>query len=225
MTAITAQMVKQLNDRTGVGMMECKKALLEAEGDEGKAIEILQIRSKNKLDVRAAKIAAEGMVYSYLHGTRIGVMLELNCQTDFVARGPEFKAAAEEVAMHIASANPKYLRRDEVPAGDIEKQMGLIQASIAEEDEKAGKKRPANVVETIAKGKLDKWFSETCLEEQSFVTRESDVSIKSVLDELSTKTGEKIVVRRFVRFECGEGIEKKVADLAADVAATIAQQN
>ena len=222
MSQVSASQVKQLRDRTGAGMNDCRQALIEASGDEEKAVEIIQKKGLAKAAKKAGAIAAEGRVHAYIHhGGRIGVLVEVNSQTDFVARGEEFSKLVEEAALQIASASPLYVRRDEVPADAIEKQKVIFAGQLAEEEAKTGKKRPEAATQKIMEGKLDKWFSEVCLAEQEMVTREDKKTIQQLCDELSGKIGEKISVRRFVRFELGEGIEKKSVDLAADVAETL----
>lgn len=219
MAEISATMVKQLRDRTGAGMMDCKNALVEAGGDEEKALEIIQKKGLAKAAKRAGAIATEGVIQAYIHpGARLGVLVEINCQTDFVSRGEDFKQFVEDVCLQIASMSPLFTRREDVPGEAIEKQKALFKAQMDEEDQKSGKKRPEQAVGKILDGKLAKWLSESCLVEQVSV-RETEKTIQQISDELSAKTGEKISVRRFVRFELGEGIEKRKSDLAADVAA------
>ncbi len=221
---VSAQMVKSLRERTGAGMNDCRTALIEAEGSEDKAIEILQKKGAAKAIKRAGAIAAEGVVHSYIHaGSRIGVLVEVNCQTDFTARNEEFTAYAVEVALQIASGAPLYTRREEVPEADKEKQLNLLQAQMAEDEAQSGKKRSPEANAKILEGKLDKWLSEICLLEQELVTREDKKTVQEVANELTAKIGEKIAVRRFVRFELGEGIEKKTVDFAAEVAEAAAQ--
>lgn len=219
MAEISATMVKQLRDRTGAGMMDCKNALVEAGGDEEKALEIIQKKGLAKAAKRAGAIATEGVIQSYIHpGARLGVLVEINCQTDFVSRGDDFKGFVEDVCLQIASMSPLFTRREDVPTEAIEKQKSLFKAQMDEEDQKSGKKRPEQAVGKILDGKLGKWLSESCLVEQVSV-RDTDKTIQQISDELSAKTGEKISVRRFVRFELGEGIEKQKKDLAAEVEA------
>lgn len=221
--AITAQHVKSLRDRTGAGIGDCKSALEEAAGDEEKAVEIIQKKGLAKAAKKAGAIAAEGRVYSYIHSNqRIGVLVEVNCQTDFTGRSEEFGKFCDEVALQIASSSPLYVKREEVPQADKDKQIEIFRGQMAEEEAKTGKKRPEAAVAKILEGKLDKWLSEICLNEQELVTREDKTTVSAAADGLSAKIGEKIGVRRFVRFELGEGIEKKVVDFAAEVAATIA---
>jgi len=220
MAEITPQAVKALRDRTGAGMMDCKKALTEAGGDESKAIEIIQKKGLAKVAKRAGAIAAEGLVHSYIHPNgRVGVLVEVNCQTDFVARNEDFKSFVEAVAIQIASMSPLYVSKDQVPDTDKEAQMEIFRGQLAEEETKTGKKRPEQAIQKILDGKLNKWLSENALLEQAYVAEE-EKTISQMADELSSKTGEKISVRRFVRYELGEGIEKKTEDFAAEVAAT-----
>jgi elongation factor Ts len=222
MANISASMVKTLRDRTGAGMMACKQALEEAGGDEEKAVEIIQKKGLAKVAKKAGAIAAEGLVHSYIHGGRIGVLVEVNCQTDFVARNEEFKAFVDEVAMQVASANPEYLSREEIPAAAVEQKKAIFLGQLEEESKASGKPKPREALEKIVEGKVSKWMKEVCLLEQESMLRETDKDdFKTITDKLSAKIGEKIAIRRFVRFELGEGIEKKKSDLAAEVAATL----
>jgi len=219
MAEITPQAVKALRDRTGAGMMDCKKALTEAGGDEDKAIEIIQKKGLAKVAKRAGAIAAEGLVHSYVHPNgRVGVLVEVNCQTDFVARNEDFKEFVDAVALQIASMAPLYVSKDQVPDADKEARLEIFRGQIAEEEQQTGKKRPPQAVEKILEGKLNKWMVENALLEQAYVADE-DKTIAQMADALSSKTGEKISVRRFVRYELGEGIAKKSEDFAAEVAA------
>ena len=221
--AITAAMVKSLRDRTSAGMMDCKNALAETSGDEDKAVEVLQKKGLLKAAKKAGAIAADGVIHSYIHaGSRLGVMAEINCQTDFVAMSEDFRAFADLVGLQIASMSPEFVRREEIPEAVKANQLRFLTESFAEEEAASGKSRPEAAKAKILEAKLDKWMSEKCLEEQSSV-RDSDggKSIKEICDTLSAKIGEKIAIRRFVRFELGEGIEKKKSDLAAEVAETL----
>lgn len=219
MAQITAQMVKTLRDRTGAGMMACKEALEEAGGDEEKAVQIIEKKGLASVAKKAGAIAAEGLVHSYIHGGRIGVLVEVNCQTDFVARNTEFQQFVNEVAMQIAAGNPTYVRREEIPAEDIAQRREVFIGQLAEEEAASGKKRPEDVVERIIEGKLEKWMKESCLLEQELMLRdEDDENFGTLTDKLSAKIGEKISIRRFVRYELGEGIEKKTTNLAEEVA-------
>ena len=222
MANVTAQDVKKLRDRTGAGMMDCKNALVEAEGDQEKAVEIIQKKGLAKAAKKAGAIAAEGVVHAYIHaGSRVGVLVEVNCQTDFVARNEEFRAFVEEIGLQIASSSPLHVRRSDVPEGDIEARKRVFVGQLEEEAKKTGKEKPAAAIEKIIEGKLNKWFTESCLEEQELVTREEKTTVAQASEALTAKLGEKIAVRRFTRYELGEGIEVVKKDLAADVAETI----
>jgi len=222
MADISATMVKELRERTGAGIMDCKVALQESGGDAEKAVDYIKKKGLAKAAKKAGAIAAEGVVHAYIHpGSRIGVLVEVNCQTDFVARSEEFKSYVELVGLQIASMNAQYVRREEVPAADTAKQVEIFKAQLEEEAKQSGKPRPAAAVEKIVAGKVDKWLAEACLDEQLSIT-DQDKSIGALASELSAKIGEKISVRRFVRFELGEGIDKKTSDLAAEVQATLA---
>ncbi|NOY89845.1 MAG: translation elongation factor Ts [Deltaproteobacteria bacterium] len=224
MTQVTAKMVKSLRDRTGAGMMDCKNALVESDGDEEKAIEEIQKKGLAKVAKKAGAITAEGLVHAYIHGGgRVGVLVEVNCQTDFVARNDEFKQFVDELAMHIASERPEYVSDAEIPGGVITKQKEIFLGQLAEEAKASGKERPAAAIEKIVEGKLNKWKKGVCLLDQLFIMAEGKETIASIVDRLTAKIGEKISIRRFVRYERGEGIEKKVEDLAEAVAATIAE--
>jgi len=215
--SITASTVKELRELTGAGMMDCKKALTECGGDMEKAVTWLREKGIASAAKRAGRVASEGAVTSYIHmGGRIGVLVEINCETDFVARGEGFQELCKDVCLQICSARPLYVRREDVPQGDIDAEMSIYKAQAAE----SGK--PEAVQEKIAQGKLDKWFQEVCLLEQKFV-KDPDKSIDDLIKELSGKTGEKLDVRRFTRYELGEGIEKKESNLAEEVAAELAK--
>ena len=223
MSQISAELVKQLRQPTGAGVLDCRNALAETGGDEDKAVEIIQKKGLAKVVKKAGSIAAEGMVYSYIHpGNRLGVLVEVNCETDFSARNDEFKAFVEQVGMQIASMNPEFVCREEIPEAALKEKRTLFQAQVREEERKSGKKRPEQVVEKIVAGKLEKWMADVCLLEQSSVMEE-DKTIKQIADALSIKIGEKIAIRRFVRFELGEGLEKKRGNLADEVASTLAE--
>ena len=215
MTAITAQMVKQLREETGAGMMDCKQALAETNGNFDDAVDFLRKKGLKNVSKRAGKVAAEGVVYSYIHsGGRIGVMLEMNCETDFVARGDDFLALAKDVAMHVAWANPQYVRREEVPQNVIEREQEVYKAQLLPNQEK--------VADKIVSGKLDKFFQSVCLVEQIDARDSSGKkTIGDLATDLSAKIGEKIEIRRFVRFEVGEGIQKEQADFASEVQAVL----
>lgn len=215
--AFTAQDVKNLREMTGAGMMDCKKALGETNGDLEKAVTWLREKGMADAAKRSDRTAKEGAVTSYIHmGGKIGVLVEINCETDFVARGEAFQSFCKDVCLQICSATPKWVRREDVPqeAIDAEKKVYMAQAK------ETGK--PEKILEKIAEGKLTKWFAEVCLLEQQFVRPEVEMTIEELMKALSGKVGEKVDVRRFVRFELGEGIEKKEANLAEEVAKAIA---
>ncbi len=217
MAEITAGMVKSLRDRTGAGMMACRDALRETSGDEEKAIEIIQKKGLAKVAKKAGAIAGDGLVHAYIHGGgRVGVLLEVNCQTDFVARGDDFKQFVEETGMQVAAESPLYVSEDAIPQADIDAQLSLYRGQMAEEAEASGKERPAAALEKILEGKLAKWKKQVCLLDQVSIMGD-EKTIQDRLEALTAKLGEKISIRRFVRFELGEGIEKKKTDLAAEV--------
>jgi elongation factor Ts len=223
MANITAAMVKAIRERTGAGMMNCKEALEEAEGNEEKAVEIIEKKGLAKVAKKAGAIAAEGIVHAYIHaGSRIGVLIEVNCQTDFVARNDDFKTFADQVAMQIASMSPLYVRESEIPEADVAAQSAIFAGQMEEEARETGKSKPAEATAKILEGKIAKWKKENCLLEQVSIMVEDKKTIGDICDELSARIGEKISVRRFVRYELGEGIEKKKEDLAAAVAETLA---
>jgi len=214
--SVTAAQVKELRVKTGAGMMDCKKALTEAGGDFDKAVENLRKAGLAATNKKAGRIATEGLVGSYIHGNgKIGVMVEINCETDFVARNEDFQQFVKDVAMHVAAMNPQFLDRDSVPANIVAKEKEILAAQIADEG------KPANVVEKIIEGRIGKFFAESCLMEQIFVKDTGDKkTLDAIQNDLIAKIGEKISVRRFVRFELGEGMEKKNEDFAAEVAKT-----
>jgi elongation factor Ts len=201
MAMITAEMVKELRTATGAGMMECKKALLETDGDKEKAIGLLREKGLSKAAKRAGRIAAQGVVDSYIHlGGKVGVMVEVNCETDFVARNEEFRVFVRDICLQIAATNPTYLSRDEVPEEVIEKEKEILRRQAAREG------KPEKIIEKIVSGRIDKYFEENCLLEQPFV-KDQDKAIKDLLTEKIAKIGENIVIRRFTRFEMGEGLD------------------
>lgn len=196
MTTISADMVKELREKTGAGMMECKKALSESNGDFEKAITVLRQKGLATASMKAGRTASEGIIGSYIHMDRIGVMVELNCETDFVARTDDFRELVKNIAMHIAAANPSYISREDVPQDIIENEKAIYRSQVT------GK--PAQVAEKIVEGKLDKFFSETCLIEQIFVKDPAQKQkINDIITEKIAKVGENIVVRRFARFQVG----------------------
>lgn len=210
--AISAKDVSTLRQQTGAGMMDCKKALEEADGNMDLAVEILQKKNLAAMSKRSGRVAAEGAVGSYIHGGRIGVLVEVNSETDFVGRSEAFQALVKDVAMHIAAANPQYLDETEIPGAVTAKQHEIFLAQM----EDSGK--PANILEKIVEGKVAKWKKEVCLLDQPFV-KDTDKTVRQHVSEVAGQLKENIRVRRFVRFELGEGIEKQAGDFAAEVAA------
>jgi elongation factor Ts len=215
---VSAQQVKELRERTGAGMMDCKAALAEAGGDLEKAVDVLRKKGLSSAAKKSGRVAADGLVHSYIHaGGKLGVLVEVNCETDFVARTEGFQELVKDIAMHIAAAEPRFVRREEVTPDVLERERAIY----AEQAAASGK--PPAVVEKIVAGKLDKFYAEACLLEQPFV-KNPDVTVGQLVTESVAKIGENIQVRRFVRYKLGEGIEKRSGDLAAEVAATIASQ-
>jgi len=217
MSNITAEMVKELRERSGAGMMDCKKALVETNGNMEAALDYLKEKGLSKAAKKAGRVAAEGLVEAYVHmGGRIGVLVEVNCETDFVAKTEEFKQLAKDIAMHIAASKPEYVSRDEVPAEVIARERKIYSAAALNEG------KPAHIIDKIVDGRMEKFYAETCLLEQPFV-KNPDITVQQLLHEKIAKIGENIAVRRFVRFERGEGIEKRQDDFAAEVMAQIKQ--
>jgi len=212
MSEISATMIKDLRERTGAGMADCKKALQEVSGDLDKAIDYLRKKGLAKAAKKAGREATEGAVVSYIHGGgRIGVLVEINCETDFVARNEDFVAFTRDVAMQIAAMSPQFVRKDEVTQDVIDREKDVLLAKAKE----SGKPEP--VVQKMVEGQITKWMKEICLLDQSFV-KNPDKTIDQIQQELIAKIGENIKIRRFVRFELGEGLEKKKEDFAAEVA-------
>jgi len=213
---ISATHIKDLRERTGAGMADCKKALVEVGGDMDKAIDYLRAKGLAKAAKKAGREATEGLVVSYIHGGgRIGVLVEINCETDFVARNEDFNAFTREVALQIAAMGPQFVRKDEVPADAIEHERGVLVAKAKEDPKNANK--PDQVLAKITDGQLSKWIKEICLLDQAWV-KDPDKTIEQLQQELIARIGENIKIRRFARFELGEGLEKKKDDFAAEVA-------
>jgi elongation factor Ts len=209
---VTAQMIKDLRERTSAGMADCKKALVECDADMDKAAEYLRKKGIASADKKKTRIAAEGTVVSYLHGGRIGVLVEVNCETDFVGRNPDFQAFAREVAMQVAAMNARYLSQDEIPADVLEKEK-QIRTELAKQSGK-----PEAVIPKIIEGQLAKWAKEVCLLDQIWVKDpEGKKDIRALQTDLVAKTGENVRVRRFVRYEVGEGLEKRADDFVTEV--------
>jgi elongation factor Ts len=209
---ISAGMVKELREKTGAGIMDCKKALKECDGDVEKAAEYLKKKGIADASKKSGRIAAEGTVASYIHmGGKIGVLVEVNCETDFVAKTEDFQALTKNLAMQIAAAKPLYVKREDVPEEVIAKEKEIYKTQALE----SGK--PEKIVDKIASGKMEKYFSEICLLEQKFI-RDPDKTVEEIVKETIAKTGENIVVRRFTRYELGEGLEKRSCNLAEEIA-------
>ncbi|WP_432665024.1 translation elongation factor Ts [Wukongibacter baidiensis] len=214
--AVTASMVKELREKTSAGMLDCKKALVETNGDMEKAIELLREKGLAKAAKKAGRIAAEGLIESYIHGGRIGVIVEVNSETDFVAKNEEFKTFAKDIAMQVAASNPQYVRREEVPAEVIEKEKEILRSQALNEG------KPEKIVDKMVVGRIEKYYKEVCLLEQTFI-KNPDITIQDLLNEKIAKIGENLNIRRFVRYEVGEGIEKKEENFAEEVAKQIAK--
>ena len=212
MSEVSATMIKDLRERTGAGMSDCKKALVEVAGDIDKAIDYLRAKGLAKAAKKAGRDATEGTVLSYIHGGgRIGVLVEVNCETDFVGRGEDFQGFARDVAMQIAAMAPQFVRKEEVSEDLVAREREVLLAKASE----SGK--PEAVIAKMVDGQVSKWLKEICLMDQSFV-KNPDKTIDQLQQELIAKIGENIKVRRFIRFELGEGLEKKKDDFAAEVA-------
>lgn len=209
--AISAAMVKELREKTGAGMLDCKKALEEANGDMQKATEILREKGLAAAAKKAGRIATEGVVESYIHGGgRVGVLVEVNCETDFVAKTDAFKAFVKDIAMQIAASSPRYVRREEVPQEELDKEREILRNQALNEG------KPAHIVDKMVEGRMNKFYEEFCLMEQSFI-KDPDKTIQQLLNEKIAQIGENISVRRFVRYELGEGLEKKQDNFVEEV--------
>jgi elongation factor Ts len=215
MADITAEMVKTLREQTGAGLMDCKTALKETDGDIAKATEYLRKKGLAAAAKKAGRIASEGVVTSYIHSNfRVGVLLEINCETDFVAKTDDFKRFAQDIAMQIAAMNPDCVRREEFDPAVLEKEKQIAREKAIAEG------KPEKILDRIVEGQVNKILSERVLLEQEFV-KESKKSVKTLLEELVAKVGENVQIRRFVRYELGEGLEKRKDDFAAEVAAQV----
>ena len=212
MAEVSAAQVKELRERTGAGMMDCKKALAQCNGDMDKAIDFLREKGLAAAAKKEGRIAAEGIVEAYIHGGgRIGVLVEVNCETDFVARGEEFRTFVRDVAMQIAAARPLYLTKEDVPAEVLQHEKDILRAQALNEG------KPEKIVEKMVDGRIEKYYKEVCLMEQAFI-KDPDKTIRDLVLEKTAKIGERLVIRRFTRYEMGEGIEKRQEDFAAEVA-------
>jgi elongation factor Ts len=213
--SISAQQVKELRELTGAGMMECKSALQEAEGDFEKAIILLRKKGLAAAAKKAARITSDGLVVSYVHpGGKIGVLIELNCETDFVAKTPEFHELAKDLAMHIAALDPKYLRKEDVDPEVLDREREIYR----EKARSSGK--PVNVIDKIVEGQLSKFYADFCVYEQPFV-KDDKITVGQLIADRIVKTGENISLRRFARYKLGEGLQKRGDDFAGEVAAQL----
>jgi elongation factor Ts len=209
---ITADQVKTLREKTGAGIVDCKTALSQSSGDMDKAVDYLRKKGLASAEKKAGRVTAEGTVASYIHaGGKIGVLVEINCETDFVAKTDEFQALVRDVAMHVAAASPQFVRREEVTKDVLDKEREIFRAQAKE------LKKPDNVIEKIVDGKIEKYYADICLMEQPFV-RDPDKSVQEMIKGAVAKLGENITIRRFARYQLGEGIEKKRENLADAVA-------
>lgn len=214
---ITASMVKELREKTGAGMMDCKKALTAVDGDMEKAVDYLREKGLAAAAKKADRVAAEGAVGSYIHaGGKIGVLVEVNCETDFVAKTEEFQDLVKDIAMQVAATNPLYLRREDVPADVIEHEREVLRQQALNEG------KPEAIVERMIDGRIEKYYRENCLLEQAFI-KDGDKSVADVITEKIAKIGENISVRRYARYQLGEGIEKRQDDFVSEVMATVKQ--
>lgn len=208
---ITASMVKELREKTGVGMMDCRNALKECDGDIEKAIDYLREKGLSKAAKKSSRIAAEGVVESYVHGGRIGVLVEVNTETDFAAKNEDFKAFVRDVAMQVAASAPLYVSREEVPQELIDHEKEVLTQQAVNEG------KPANIAEKMVEGRIEKYYKEICLLDQAFI-KDPDKSVQDLLTELITQIGENIKIRRFTRYAVGEGLEKREENFADEVA-------
>lgn len=214
---ITASMVKELREKTGAGMMDCKKALTAVDGDMEKAVDYLREKGLAAAAKKADRVAAEGAVGSYIHaGGKIGVLVEVNCETDFVAKTEEFQDLVKDIAMQVAATNPLYLRREDVPEDVIEHEREVLRQQALNEG------KPEAIVERMIDGRIEKYYRENCLLEQAFI-KDGDKSVADVITEKIAKIGENISVRRYARYQLGEGIEKRQDDFVSEVMATVKQ--
>ena len=210
MANITAQMVKELREKSGAGMMDCKKALESTDGDLDKAMDFLREKGIASVAKKSSRIASEGLVDAYIHGGRIGVIIEVNSETDFVAKNDDFKAFVRDMAMQVAAVSPKYVTRDEVPQEMVEHEKSILREQALNEG------KPEKIVEKMVEGRLEKFFEEIVLLDQKFI-KDSDLKVQDVLNNLIAKIGENIKIRRFTRYEVGEGLEKRNEDFAEEV--------
>jgi len=203
---ISAKLVKDLREKTGAGMMDCKNALVEAKGDMDQAVVVLRKKGLASAQKKAARVAAEGMIGHYIHaGGKLGVLVEVNCETDFAARSEDFQALVKDIAMHICAQSPLFVKRDDVPAEVLEKEKEIYK------DQARASGKPANIIDKIAEGKLESYYEMACLFDQKFV-KDPNITVKDLINNLVAKIGENIQVRRFARFKTGEGLEKRSSE-------------
>jgi len=216
MAEVSAAAVKALREKTGAGMMDCKKALIEADGNEERANEILRERGLASAKKKEGRVASEGVVGSYIHmGGKVGVLVEVNCETDFVARGEEFQQLVKDIAMHIAAAEPRYVSRDEVTSDVLDKERDIARKQAQNDPKNANK--PEQVIDKIVEGRLNKFYEEFVLLDQPFI-KEASQTVGEMVTEKVAKTGEKITIRRFARYKMGEGLSKRDDDFQDEVA-------
>ncbi|WP_071027363.1 translation elongation factor Ts [Peptoniphilus raoultii] len=208
---ISASQIKELREKTGAGMMDCKKALAESDGNLEKAIDFLREKGLASVAKKSSRITSEGLVDSYIHGGRIGVLIEVNSETDFVAKNEEFKSFVRDIAMQVAAMSPKYVTREEVPESEVEHEKEILTEQARQEG------KPDKIIEKMVEGRLEKFYEEIVLVDQKFI-KDGDKKVSDILNDLISKIGENIKIRRFVRFEVGEGLEKKCEDFAEEVA-------
>lgn len=209
--SVSAAQVKELREKTGAGMLDCRNALVEVNGDVDKAIDLLREKGLSQAAKKSSRIAAEGLVDSYIHGGRIGVLIEVNTETDFVAKNDEFKEFVRDLAMQVAAANPKYISIEDVPEEEVNKEKEILVHQVVNEG------KPEHVAEKIVEGRLGKFYEQICLLEQPFI-KDTNIKVKDLLNDKISKIGENIVIRRFERYEVGEGLEKREEDFAEEVA-------
>ncbi|MBK7394559.1 MAG: translation elongation factor Ts [Chloracidobacterium sp.] len=219
MAEVTASAVKSLREKSGAGMVDCKNALVEANGDENAAMDLLRKKGMAQAGKKAGRVTAEGAVGSYIHmGGKVGVLVEINCESDFVSRGEEFQQLVKDVAMHIAATDPRYTNREDVPAGDLDKEREILMEQLKNDPKNAGK--PDEVLTKIIEGRLNKFYEDNVLVDQPFV-KDPSKTVGELVTEKVSSIKENISIRRFSRYKMGEGIEKKADDFAAEVASMV----
>ena len=219
MAEVTASGVKSLREKSGAGMVDCKNALVEANGDETAAMEILRKKGMSQAGKKVGRVTAEGAVGSYIHmGGKVGVLVEINCESDFVSRGDEFQQLVKDVAMHIAATDPRWTNRSEVPAADLDKEREIVREMLMADPKNSGK--PADILDKIIDGRMNKFYEDNVLVDQPFV-KDPSKTVGELVSEKVASIKENITIRRFSRFKMGEGIEKKTDDFAAEVASMV----